>query len=560
MSERLELQPAEVRLFALGGLGEIGLNMMVLESGSELLLIDCGLMFPEAYMLGIDLVLPDIAPIRGRIKDIRALVLTHGHEDHIGAIPYLLPQLGFPPIHGTGLTLGLLRNKLEEHGLLNRAKLHQVRVPEEVALGAFSVEFFRVTHSIVDGAGLAIRTPAGLIVHTGDFKLDNTPVDGSRTDLARLAGYGDEGVLLLLSDSTNVERPGMTLSERVVGDAFAEILPQCRQLVLVSTFSSNIHRVQQAVDAALACGRKVLLHGRSMVANCAVARQLGYLRIPDAALIDLRDLRDLPRREVMVITTGSQAEPLSALMRIAMADHKQLELEPGDTVILSSKFIPGNEKAISNLINHLYRRGAEVFYETTSEIHVSGHASQEELKLMLALTRPRYFVPIHGEYRHLMRHAQLARAMGVPPDYVRVLDNGQPLVVGPNGLRLEPRVESGRVLVDGKGVGDVGAMELRDRRHLANHGLVMAILAVNQKSGEILYGPEVFTRGFIPEENSGAYLEEMRQVIRQVLHEHSLEAIAEWEELRVEVRKALRRFFNRTIQRRPLIVPVILEL
>lgn len=560
MSERLELQPAEVRLFALGGLGEIGLNMMVLESGSDLLLIDCGLMFPEAYMLGIDLVLPDIAPIRGRIKDIRALVLTHGHEDHIGAIPYLLSQLGFPPIYGTGLTLGLLRNKLEEHGLLNRAKLHQVRVPEEVALGAFSVEFFRVTHSIVDGAGLAIRTPAGLIVHTGDFKLDNTPVDGSRTDLARLAGYGDEGVLLLLSDSTNVERPGMTLSERVVGEAFAEILPQCRQLVLVSTFSSNIHRVQQAVDAALACGRKVLLHGRSMVANCAVARQLGYLRIPDAALIDLRDLRDLPRREVMVITTGSQAEPLSALMRIAMADHKQLELEPGDTVILSSKFIPGNEKAISNLINHLYRRGAEVFYETTSEIHVSGHASQEELKLMLALTRPRYFVPIHGEYRHLMRHAQLARAMGVPPDYVRVLDNGQPLVVGPNGLRLEPRVESGRVLVDGKGVGDVGAMELRDRRHLANHGLVMAILAVNQKSGEILYGPEVFTRGFIPEENSGAYLEEMRQVIRQVLHEHSLEAIAEWEELRVEVRKALRRFFNRTIQRRPLIVPVILEL
>ncbi|WP_305043604.1 ribonuclease J [Geoalkalibacter sp.] len=554
------LQPAEVRLVALGGLGEIGLNMMVLESGRDLLLVDCGLMFPEAYMLGIDLVLPDIGPIRHRIQDIRGLVLTHGHEDHIGAIPYLLPQLGFPPIYGTGLTLGLLRNKLEEHGLLSRAALHQVSVPEEVALGAFRVEFFRVTHSIVDGAGLAIRTPAGLIVHTGDFKFDNTPVDGSRTDLARLAGYGDEGVLLLLSDSTNVERPGMTLSERVVGEALAGILPTCRQLVLVSTFSSNIHRVQQAVDAALACGRKVLLHGRSMVANCAVARQLGYLRIPDAALIDLRDLRDLPRNEVMVITTGSQAEPLSALMRIAMADHKQLELEPGDTVILSSKFIPGNEKAISNLINHLYRRGAEVFYESTSEIHVSGHASQEELKLMLALTRPRYFVPIHGEYRHLVRHAQLARAMGVAADYVKVLDNGRPLVVGPNGLRLEERVESGRVLVDGKGVGDVGAMELRDRRHLANHGLVMAILAVNQKTGEILYGPEVFTRGFIPEENSAAYLEEMRQVIRQVLVEHSPEAIAEWEELRVEVRKALRRFFNRTIQRRPLIVPVILEL
>ncbi|KIH76263.1 ribonuclease J [Geoalkalibacter ferrihydriticus] len=560
MSESIELQPAEVRITALGGLGEIGLNMMVLESGTDLLLIDCGLMFPEAYMLGIDLVLPDISAIRHRVKDIRALVLTHGHEDHIGAIPYLLPELGFPPIYGTGLTLGLLRNKLEEHDLLDRVELRRVSLPEEVSLGPFAVEFFRVTHSIVDGAGLAIRTPAGLIVHTGDFKFDNTPVDGNRTDMARLAGYGDQGVLLLLSDSTNVERPGMTLSERVVGDALAEILPRCPHLVMVSTFSSNIHRVQQAVDAAVACGRKVLLNGRSMVANCTVARQLGYLRIPDATLIDLRDLRDLPRQEVMVITTGSQAEPLSALMRIAMADHKQLELEPGDTVILSSKFIPGNEKAISNLINHLYRRGAEVYYETTSEIHVSGHAGQEELKLMLALTRPRYFVPIHGEYRHLVRHAQLARTMGVAADYVRVLENGQPLVVGPNGLRREARVDSGRVLVDGKGVGDVGAMELRDRRHLANHGLVMAILGVNQKSGEIVYGPEIFTRGFIPEENSAAYLEEMRAVILQVFQEHSLEAVTEWEELRVEVRKALRRLFNRTIKRRPLIVPVIMEL
>lgn len=560
MNEPMTLQPSEVRLVALGGLGEIGLNMMVLESGSDLLLIDCGLMFPEAYMLGIDLVLPDIAYLQGRTADLRGLVLTHGHEDHIGAIPYLLPKLGFPPIYGTALTLGLLRNKLDEHDLLDHAELNQVRVPGKVSLGAFEVEFFRVTHSIVDGAGLAVRTPAGLIVHTGDFKFDQTPVDGSRTDMARLAAYGDEGVLLLLSDSTNVERPGMTLSERVVGEAFAEILPKCRQLVLVSTFSSNIHRVQQAVDAALSCNRKVLLHGRSMIANCAVARQLGYLRLPDDAMIDLRDLRNLPRHEVLVVTTGSQAEPLSALMRIAMADHKQLELEPGDTVILSSKFIPGNEKAISNLINHLYRRGAEVFYETTSEIHVSGHAGQEELKLMLALTKPRYFVPIHGEYRHLVRHAQLARSMGVLEAYVQVLENGQPLVVGPNGLRLEPRVESGRILVDGKGVGDVGAMELRDRRHLANHGLVMTILAVNQKNGEIIYGPEVFTRGFIPEENSAGYLEEMREVIRRVLEEHSQEALSQWEELRVEVRKALRRFINRTIQRRPLIVPFILEL
>ncbi len=554
------LQPDEVRLIALGGLGEIGMNMMVLESGDDLLLIDCGLMFPETYMLGVDLVLPDISAIAERVGQLRGLVLTHGHEDHIGAIPYLLPQLGFPPIYGTGLTLGLLRNKLEEHGLLERTTLHRVAMHQTVSLGAFAVEFYRAAHSIVDGAGLAIRTPAGLIVHSGDFKLDNTPVDGERTDVARLAAFGDEGVALLLSDSTNVEREGMTLSERVVGEAFAEIVPRCKELVLVSTFSSNIHRVQQAVDAALACGRKIVLHGRSMVANCAIARQLGYLRIPDEALLDLRRLRDYRRDQVMVVTTGSQGEPLSALVRIAMDDHKQLELEPGDTVILSSKFIPGNEKAISSLINHLYRRGAEVFYETTSEIHVSGHASQEELKLMFALTRPRHFVPIHGEYRHLVKHAQLARRMGLGVNEAFVVENGIPLVLGPDGLRLEDRVETGRVLVDGKGVGDVGALELRDRRHLANHGLVIAMLGINQKSGEIVFGPELLTRGFVPEEESQEFLARASQAVREVLGEHSLEAITEWEELRVEVRKALRRFFNRTIQRRPLIVPVIMEL
>lgn len=554
------LHPDAVRLFALGGLGEIGMNLLVLECQQKLLLIDCGLMFPEAYMLGIDLVLPDISALEGRQSDIAGLVLTHGHEDHIGAIPFLIEPLGLPTIYGTPLTLGLLRNKLEEHDLLGRVALEEVRPRQSIDLAPFQVEFFRVAHSIVDGAGLAIRTPAGLIVHTGDFKIDTTPVDNQPTDLARLAAYGEEGVLLLLADSTNVEKPGHTLSERVVGEAFAEIIPQCTGAVLVATFSSNIHRIQQVVDAAVACGRKILVNGRSMVANIATARQLGYLYVPDESLIELRQLRDLPREQLLIITTGSQGEPRSSLSRIAMDDHKQIQLTPGDTVILSSKFIPGNEKAISDVINHLYRRGAEVFYEKTSEVHVSGHASQEELKLLQALTRPQYFVPVHGEYRHLVKHAELARSMGVLPEHAVVLENGEPLVVSANGLRREPRRPTGRVFVDGKGVGDVGLMELRDRSHLANHGLVVCLLVLGQSDGRILYGPELFTKGFVPEEESQELLARAAAAVRTMLEEHSLEALGDWEELRIEVRKTLRRFFNRQVDRRPLILPVILEL
>lgn len=554
------LHPEAVRLFALGGLGEIGMNLLVLECRQKLLLIDCGLMFPEAYMLGIDLVLPDISALAGRQEDICGLVLTHGHEDHIGAIPFLIEQLGLPTIYGTPLTLGLLRNKLEEHELLGRVELVEVRPRQSVDLAPFEVEFFRVAHSIVDGAGLAIRTPAGLIVHTGDFKIDTTPVDNQPTDLARLAAYGEEGVLLLLADSTNVEKPGHTLSERVVGEAFAEIIPQCGGAVLVATFSSNIHRIQQVVNAALASGRKILVNGRSMVANIATARQLGYLYVPDDALIELRQMRDLPREQLLIITTGSQGEPRSSLSRIALDDHKQIQLQPGDTVILSSKFIPGNEKAISDVINHLYRRGAEVFYEKTSEVHVSGHASQEELKLLQALTRPKFFVPVHGEYRHLVKHAELARSMGVLPEHAVVLENGDPLVVSANGLRREPRLKTGRVFVDGKGVGDVGLMELRDRSHLANHGLVVCLLVLGQSDGRVVYGPELFTKGFVPEEESQEFLAKAANAVRTMLEEHSLATLGDWEELRTEVRKTLRRFFNRQVDRRPLILPVILEL
>jgi len=554
------LHPEAVRILPLGGLGEIGLNMLVIEAADGLLIIDCGLMFPESYMLGIDLVIPDISAIAERRKDIVGIVLTHGHEDHIGAIPFLAEKLGFPPIYGSPLTLGLLANKLEEHQLKSKIHCQSVKVREPLTIGSFEVEFFRAAHSIVDGCGLAIRTPAGLIVHTGDFKLDPTPVDNQPTDLGRLAAYGEQGVLLLLADSTNVENAGQTLSERTVGEAFDELLPQCSGKVLVATFSSNIHRIQQVINAAQKVDRKVVLSGRSMVSNIAIARQLGYLHIPDDMLVDLRRMRDLRPDRILILTTGSQGEPLSSLSRIAMDDHKKISIDPGDTVILSSKFIPGNERAITHLINHLYRRGADVHYETTSEIHVSGHASQGELETVLNLVRPEYFVPVHGEYRHLVKHAQLARSLGWSDQRALVISNGTPLVLSANGHRVESQVDTGRVFIDGKGVGDVGEMELRDRRHLANHGLVIVFLALNRASGTIVSGPEIITRGFVPEEDSEELLQNARQLICEMLDEHSREAISDQEELRVEVRKTLRRLFNKTIDRRPLILPVIMEL
>lgn len=558
----IEKTDEEIRLLPFGGLGEIGMNLLAIEAQGKLLLIDCGLMFPEAYMFGIDLVLPDVNVLEKRKEDIVGLVLTHGHEDHIGAIPFLWRKLGEPTIYGTGLTLGLLGRKLKEFELDHQVKTVRITPRQPIDLPPFSVEPFRAAHSIVDGVGLAIRTPAGLVIHSGDFKIDPTPVDGQNTDLARLAEFGEEGVLLLLADSTNVENEGYTLSERTVGKVLEEIIPRCPEKVIVSTFSSNIHRIQQIADAAILAGRKLLINGRSMVGNIDIARQLGYLNIPPEQFIELRDLNHLPPQEILIITTGSQGEPLSALMRIALGDHKQIQLEQGDTVILSSKFIPGNEKAISDLINNLYRRGAEVIYEKTSEIHVSGHASREELKLLHSLVKPRYFVPIHGEYRHLVKHRQLAMEMGLAPESTLVLENGRQLRVGAEGIQIEGRFEAGRVFVDGKGVGDVGTMELRDRRHLANHGLVILMLAINQSTGEIIQGPDIFSKGFIPEGSSDgeALLAEAKQQVCNLLEEHSLGMISDWEELRVEVRKVLRRHFNRTIARRPLILPVILEL
>ena len=550
---------AALQIIPLGGLGEIGMNMMAYHCGDDIIVVDCGLMFPEPDMLGIDYVIPDISWLRERSDNVRAICLTHGHEDHIGALPFVLQELNVP-IYGTALTLGFVNEKLKEYKLDDQVDLRVVKPRDVVELGCFSVEFLRVAHSVVDGCALAITTPEGVVIHTGDFKIDQTPVDGELTDLPSFARYGEQGVLALLSDSTNVERSGYTLSEKSVGEAFDEIFPTCEGRIIVAAFSSSIHRVQQVADAAVRCGRKVLLNGRSMVANVRIARQLGYLHIDDDVFMDLKELPHMPREQVCMITTGSQGEPRSSLIRIAMDDHKQIKLERGDTVILSSRVIPGNERTISELINHLYRRGAEVYHEKTSEVHVSGHACQEELKLMLNLTRPRFFMPIHGEYRHLTMHSKLARSTGIPAERCILATNGDVVSFYSDTAVIVEKVESGRVFVDGKGVGDVGNVVLRDRKHLSEDGMVVIIIGMNKTSGEIIYGPDIVSRGFVFEDESQEYLETARAMVVEALNELSEEMRCDCEEVNTTVRQVLRRFFKKTIERRPVILPVIMEM
>jgi ribonuclease J len=548
-----------VDLTFLGGLGEIGLNLMTLETAHYLVVVDAGLMFPEDHMLGIDIVIPDFSYLRERRDKLAALILTHGHEDHIGAVPFLLKE--FPvPVYGTPLTLALLKEKLREHGLLEEADLRVIKARDCLTLGPFQFEFIGVCHSIVDGVGFVVQTPQGVLAHSGDFKIDQTPVTGAAMDLNRFAHFGETGVLALMSDSTNAERPGYTLSEREIGITLEGLIREAPGRVIIAMFASHIHRMQQVIRIATKFRRKVLFNGKSMVLNTRLAKELGYLEVPEGLEIKVGELDKLPPHETIIVTTGSQGEPMSALARIALESHKQIQIQPGDLVILSSKFIPGNERAITTVINNLYRLGAEVVYQEVADIHVSGHASQEELKLLLNLTRPQYFIPIHGELRHLIKHTRLARAVGIPEERLLLATDGAQIRFDSQGGRIAGRVEVGRVFVDGKGVGDVSRIVLRDRRHLAADGLVIALVAVDPLAGKIVTDPDIITRGFTLEEEQAPLLEEARKVFQDIVARALSEPNQDWLEIQTQVGKALRKLFFQLLERRPMILPVILTL
>jgi ribonuclease J len=548
-----------VDLTFLGGLGEIGLNLMTVETAEHLVVVDAGLMFPEDHMLGIDIVIPDFSYLRERRDKLTGLVLTHGHEDHIGAVPFLLKEMPLP-VYGTPLTLALLKEKLREHGLLNDAELREIHPREPLTLGPFEFEFIPVPHSIVDGVGFALRTPQGVLIHSGDFKVDQTPVVGASMDLNRFAHYGEQGVLALLSDSTNAERPGYTMSEREIGDTLEGFIRDAPGRVIIAVFSSHIPRLVQIVRLAAKHGRKILFNGKSMLTNTRIAKELGYLEIPPGMEINVGDLKNLPPAETIIVTTGSQGEPMSALARIALEAHKQIHIRKGDLVILSSRFIPGNERAITTVINNLYRLGAEVVYKQVADIHTSGHASQEELKLLLNLTRPRYFIPIHGELRHLIKHQHLARAVGIPEEGLLLAKDGEQVRFENGQAVISGGIEVGRVFVDGKGVGDVSRIVLRDRRHLAGDGLVIALVAVDPSAGALVSEPDLITRGFTLEEEQAPLLEQARKVFREIVERSLTEPNQDWLEIQAQAGKALRKLFFKALERRPMILPLILTL
>ncbi len=545
-------------IIPLGGLGEIGKNIMVLKYNKDIIVIDGGLMFPEDEMLGIDLVIPDISYLIENRDQIRGFVLTHGHEDHIGSMPYILREIS-APVYGTKLTLGLLDAKLKESNFDQKVKTRCVRPGDSIQLGAFQIQFIRVSHSIPDSVALGIKTPVGTIVHTGDFKLDQTPVDNEKIDYHKFAELGREGVLVLLSDSTNAERPGYTLSERVVGETFNETFHKAKERIIIASFASNIHRIQQAITTASKYRRKVAVAGRSMVNVVNIARELGYLEIPPDTLVDLDEIQFLPKREIVILTTGSQGEPMSALTRMAMCDHKQVEIMPGDTVIISASPIPGNEKMVHRTIDNLLRQGAEVIYESFSGVHVSGHASQEELKLMLNLVRPKFFIPVHGEYRHLIKHAQLAREVGIPPKNIFIVENGQVLEFTPDRGAITGRVTAGNVLVDGLGVGDVGNIVMRDRKQLSRDGIFIVFVTIDKDDGTVVAGPDIVSRGFVYVRESEELLEEAKERVREILKQCELQQTTEWAAIKSYVREAVGKFLYERTRRRPMILPIIIE-
>jgi ribonuclease J len=541
----------------LGGLEEIGMNMTVLEYGDDMVIIDAGLMFPEEDMLGIDFVIPDFTYILENREKVRGIVLSHGHEDHTGALPFLLKELNVP-VYGTPLTLGLVREKLREHNL-EHVELNSVLPREVVTLGVFDIEFIRVTHSIVDGVGFGIKTPVGRIVHTGDFKLDPTPVDGQLMDFHKFSEYGENGTVLLMSDSTNAEKGGYTFSEKEVRRAFEDIFSTSKGRIIIATFASNIHRIQQVIDVAVMFGRKVILSGKSVIANTQIALDLGYLRIPENTWMKLDNLKNLRDDEVVIITTGSQGEPMSVLSRIATDEHKSIKVKEGDVVILSAKMIPGNERSIGRIINHLFRRGADVIYEKVSEIHVSGHASKEELKLMLNLVKPKYFMPVHGEFRHKIYHSRLAEKTGIPKSNIFILDDGEVLEISDGAVAKGGTVTSGRIYVDGKGVGDVEDMVLRDRRRLAHDGIVLVLIGIEKLTGNIVSGPDIMSRGFVFEDASQETINDVRELVINTMKELDSEIIADKSLIQAKIRSVLKKYLRNTMERKPMIMPIIFE-
>ena len=550
---------SKLKIIPLGGLNEIGKNLTVFEYGEDIILVDCGLAFPEDEMLGIDLVIPDITYLSKNKDRIKAIVITHGHEDHIGALPYVLKEINVP-VYGTRLALGLVEVKLEEHGMLRQTKLNTVKPGDIINLGVFKVEFIRSNHSIADAVALAIFTPVGIIVHTSDFKIDFTPIDGDVIDLTRFAELGREGVLALLADSTNAERPGYTMSEKTVGAAFDEIFMNCNQRIIVATFASNIHRVQQVINSAVKFDRKVAICGRSMVNVANVAMKLGYVNVPQGVFIDVDEIGRYKPNQLVIITTGSQGEPMSALSRIASSDHKKIEIIPGDKVIISASPIPGNEKLVSKVINELFKRGAEVIYHAIMDTHVSGHACQEELKLMHTLVKPKFFMPVHGEYRHLKQHANIAENLGMDTQNIFIMDIGKVLELTADTARINGSVTAGKVLVDGLGVGDVGNIVLRDRKHLAEDGLIVVVLTLDGQKGCVVAGPDIISRGFVYVRESENLMDQIKGVIKVRLAECEAKKITDWSTLKSNIKDGLRDFLYEKTKRKPMILPIIMEI
>lgn len=551
-------QQQKLQIIPLGGLGEIGKNMTVIRCDDEIIVIDSGLMFPDEDMLGVDLVIPDITYLLENKNLVRAIILTHGHEDHIGALPYVLKQISVP-VYGTRLTLGILEGRLKENGV-DSSNMHAVMQGDIINVGIFSVGFIRVNHSIPDAVGLSIRTPLGMIVHTGDFKLDYTPIDGKMTDFRRFSDLGNRGVLVMMADSTNAEVEGHTQSESTVGTAFDRAFHNAKQRIIVATFSSNVHRIQQVIDTAVRYKRKVAILGRSMVNVVTISLELGYIHAPEGSIIDIDEINNYPMNKIVIITTGSQGEPMSALTRMSQSDHKKVGIVPDDTVIISATPIPGNEKLVAKTIDNLMKLGANVIYGRGEGIHVSGHASREELKLMHNLVRPKFFIPVHGEYHHLVKHAKLAQELGMPKENIFIGENGQILEFTKDKGAIGGKVTAGMVMVDGLGVGDVGNIVLRDRRQLSQDGILIVVVAMDSSTGRIIAGPDIVSRGFVYVRESEELMDGARIKVEQALRTGEGQKIPEWSVIKMNVRDALGRYLYEKTRRRPMILPIVMEL